>query len=352
MKRDLVYRLLGYAVAAVLLRYAALHTEIWIFWSGIGYLERYYPAWWLALAAVMTLMAIILFMPAVLSQRHRGRAFAFLRVGVALFLIWFCWHWCKRDGWIFHDWVAHPYLGECGGAHGGELLLTLLATVGYASLPIIGWQVTRWREWKQACPPDQRRQTIIRRAKTTAIVAGLGTVVLTIATLSLVRDPQKEQRERIKSTFRARGALFSYTAPKRVQTIPILGAPISDLIYNCNVMEFSGILAIDDPVEDEDLKVLSGYRNLRDITLENSQVTDEGIRHLAKVPNLTWVNVNGCSITDGAISDLVRIPSIKSLFIEDTQITETGAALLKAALPDCTVFTTEEEPNKEIQLTN
>lgn len=347
MKRDLIYRLLGYAVAAVLLRYAVLQTEIWVFWSESGYLNRHYPAWWIALAAAMGLMAVVLFMPAVVPRLHRGTPFALLRLAVALFLLWFYWHWCKRDGWIFHDWVAHPYLGECSGAHGGDLFLALLATVGYASLPLIGWQVTRWKEWKRTCPPDQRRQTIVRRTKAAAIVAGVVVAVLTVATTVLVRDPQKEQREKIKSTFRARGALFSYTAPRRVRSIPLVGGILSDLLYNCNVMEFSGILAIDDPVENDDLRVLSGYRNLRDITLEGTKVTDEGVRFLCDVPNLTWVNLNNCQITDACIQDLMRIQRLDALFIEETQVSHTGAALLRAALHDGTVFVTKE-PNKAI----
>lgn len=345
MKRDLIYRLLGYAVTAVLLRYAALQTEIWIFWSGTGYLDTYFPAWWIALAGAMALMAILLFMPVVVPQRYRGTPFVLLRLAVALFLLWFYWHWCKRDGWVFHDWVAHPYLGECLGAHSGDLLLALLATVGYASLPLIGWQLGRWKEWRRTCPPDERRRTLIRRTKVGAIVAGLVVAILTVATIVLVRDPQKEQREKIKSTLRARGALFSYTAPRRVRMIPLLGGPISDLLYSCDVMEFSGILAIDDPVEDDDLRVLSGYRNLDDITLTRSQVTDVGIRHLTKVPNLTWVTLTGCRVTDKCIQDLIHIPKLETLFIEDTQITDRGAALIKAALPECSVFVTKE-PNK------
>jgi len=347
MKRDLIYRLLGYAVAAVLLRYAALQAEIWLFWRESGHLDRYFPAWWIALAAAMALMAIVLFMPAILPRRHRGTLFVLLRLTVALFLLWFYWHWCKQDGWIFHDWVAHPYLGECSGAHGGDLFLALLATVGYSSLPLIGWQLTRWKEWKRTCPPDERRRTLIRRTRATAIVSGVVIVILAVATIILVLDPQKEQRDKIKSTLRARGALFSYTAPRRVRMIPLLGGLISDLLYNCNVMEFSGILAIDDPVEDDDLKVLSGYRNLQSITLDKSKVTDEGIRHLTEVPNVTWVNVNGCAITDDAIQDLIRIPSLRVLFIEDTQISEQGIVLLRSALPECGIHTTEE-PNQAI----
>jgi hypothetical protein len=350
MKRDLIYRLLGYAVAAVLLRYAALQTEIWIFWSESGYLDRYFPAWWLSLAAAMALMAILLFMPAVVPQRHRGTPFVFLRLVVALFLLWFYWHWCERDGWIFHDWVAHPYLGECSGAHGGDLFLALLATAGYASLPLIGWQLSRWKEWKQTCPPDERRRTLVRRTKVAAIVAGLIVAILTVATIILVRDPQKEQREKIKSTLRARGSLFSYTAPRRVRSIPLFGGIISDLLYNCDVMEFSGILAIDEPVEDDDLRVLSGYRNLESITLTRSQVSDAGIRHLTTVPNLTWVTLTGCQLTDKCITDLINIPKLKTLFIEDTGITDRGAALIKAALPECSVFVTEK-PNKASEVT-
>ena len=342
MKRDLIYRFLGYAVAGVLLRYAALQTEIWIFWSGTGYLDKHFPAWWIALAGAMAIMAVLLFIPAVVPQRHRGTPFLFLRLTVAVFLLWFYGHWCKQDGWIFHDWVAHPYLGECGGAHGGDLFLVLLGTVGYAFIPILAWQAARWNEWKRTCPPDERRRTLVRRSKVAAIVSTLVVAMLTVATIILVRDPQKEQREKIKSPLRARGALFSYTAPRRVRMIPLFGGPISELLYNCNVMEFSGVSAIDDPVEDDDLRVLSGYRNLRNITLTRSQVTDAGVRHLTNVPNLTWVTLTGCKVTDKCIQDLMNIPKLETLFIEDTEITHNGAALLKAALPECYVFVTEK----------
>jgi hypothetical protein len=345
MKRDLIYRLLGYAVAAVLLRYAALQTEIWIFWRDSGYLSRYYPAWWIALAAAMALMAVVLFMPAVLPKRHRETPFILLRLSVALFLFWFYWHWCKRDGWIFHDWVAHPYLGECSGAHGGDLFMVLLATVGYGALPLLGWQLNRWKEWKRTCPPDERRRTIVRRTKAATIIVGLLAAVLTVATIVLLRDPQKEQRETIKSTLRVRGALFSYTAPRRVRAIPLFGGLISDVLYKLGLMEFSGILAIDDPVENDDLQVLAGYRSLTDITIERSKVTDDGIKHLIGVPNLRWVNLNGCHVTDASIREIIRIPHLEVLFIEKTDITKSGADLLRRALPGCSIHESKE-PNK------
>ena len=350
MKRDLIYRLLGYAVAAILLRYAALQTEIWIFWSESGYLDRYFPAWWITLAGAMAVMAMVLFMPAVLPERHRGTSFVWLRLSIALFLLWFFWHWCKRDGWIFHDWVAHPYLGECSGAHGGDLFLTLLVTVGYAALPLMGWQLNRWKEWKRMCPPAERQRTIVRRTKIASIVAGLIAAILTVATIILVRDPQKEQREAIKSTLRPRGALFSYTAPRRVRSIPLVGGIISDLLYKCGIMEFSGILAIDDPVENEDLQVLSGYKTLTDITVEKSKVTDAGIKHLISVPNLRWVNLNGCQVTDASIRDIIRIPRLEVLFIEKTEITERGVGLLRRALPGCSIHETKK-PNQASQVT-
>lgn len=344
MNRDLIYRLLGYAVAAVLLRYAALQTEIWLFWSQSGYLGQYYPAWWIALAAAMVLMSIVLFMPAFVPKRHRGTPFLVLRLAVALYLLAFYWHWCGRDGWIFHDWVAHPYLGQCSDAHGGDLFMVLLVTVGHATVPLLGWQLNRWKEWRRTCLPCERRRTIIRRTKAAASVAGLVAAVLIVATMILVRDPQGDQRQTIQSTLRARGALLSYTAPRRVRAIPLVGGMISDLLYKYGVVEFSGILAIGDPVEDDDLRVLSGYSNLRDITLEGSKVTDKGVRYLTDVPNLEWVNVSKCPITDACLQDLMRIERLSTLFIEETQISRTGASLLKAAFPDGTVFVTKE-PN-------
>jgi hypothetical protein len=338
MKRDLIYRLLGYAVAGVLLRYAALQAEIWVFWSESGNFVKYHPTWWIALAAAMMLMAILLFIPAFVPPRHRGSLFVSVRVSVALFLLWFYMYWCRQDGWIFHDWVAHPYLGECSGAHGGDLLLALLATVAYTSAPIIGWQLARWKAWHQNHPPEVRRRILGRRATFAAIMAGILVTVLTAATVALVRDPQKEQREAIKTTFRARGALFSYTAPRRVRSIPIFGGVLSRILYKFDIMEFSGILAIDDPVEDEDLKVLSGYRNLQSLTVTRSHVTDDGIPHLARVPNLTWVGLTGCRITDKCIRDLIHIPKLQALFVKDTEITATGTAQLKSALPECTIL--------------
>jgi hypothetical protein len=342
MKRNLLYRLLGYALGAAVLRYALLQYEIWVLWSQGGRLGWYYPAWWIVLAAGMVLMSVLLFMPAVVPQRQRGGVFTLLRVGVAFFLLAFYWYWLMQDGWIFHDWVAHRYLGDCGSAHSGQLLLALLGTAGYASVPILGWQAARRKRWKEQRPPEMRRRIVIRRAKIAAIAAGVGVVALTIATVVLVRDPQAAQRDRIKSTFGARGAGSSYTAPRRVRAIPILGGALAATLFSCNIGEFSGIVAIDDPVENEDLQVLSGYRNLHSLTLTGSRVTDAGIPHLLQVPNLSWVNLEGCDVTDKCIPDLIRLPQLKTLFIEDTEITETGARTLKSALPDCVVIATDE----------
>jgi hypothetical protein len=55
-------------------------------------------------------------------------------------------------------------------------------------------------------------------------------------------------------------------------------------------------------------------------------------------------------LTDKCITDLINIPKLKTLFIEDTGITDRGAALIKAALPECSVFVTEK-PNKASEVT-
>lgn len=344
MKRDFIYRILGYVLAAFLLRYAARQVDIWVFWNACGYLDKCYPVWWLVVAAVMTLMSVILFLPAVVPKRHRGVSFMFLRFGVSLLLFCFYLYYLKKDGWIFHDWVAHPYLGECSGAHAGDLYIILLITLAYVSLPILGQEAIRWKEVKKRYSPEGFQKILRKRARFTAIISGAIVLILAIATITLLCDPQKEQRERVKLAFRKRGAHFMYTAPRRVKKIPLVGGIVSELLSMCNIMEFSGIVAIDNPVENEDLLVLSGYRNITDIILENSNVTDDGISYLLKVPNLKWVNVNGCAITDNSILDLIRIPKIRTLFIQDTLITKRGVNIIKSSLPNCTVFTTKEEP--------
>ncbi len=338
MKYNLIYRLLGYGLAAVLLWFAIVQFKIWVFWQISGYLYLYVPEWWILLAAGMIVMAIILFISVLNPKRYCRASFVVFRFIVALILFCYYWYWGNQDGWIFHDWVAHPFLNECSGAHGEDLFLVTLAVVAYAAVPIVGWLIGRWNEWAQNCPPVRRRRILFSSSIIIVIFVAFAVTVLTVTTFILSRESQKEQRAKIMSTFRARGAIFGHSAPRRVREIPVVGGLLGDILFKYEVYELSGIVAIDDPVNDDDLKVLGGYRNLQNITLSNSKVTDAGIRHLKNVPNLTTINLSGCHITDNCIRDLIHIPKLQALFIDDTDISNQGVARLRLAMPDCSIF--------------
>jgi uncharacterized membrane protein len=91
------------------------------------------------------------------------------------------------------------------------------------------------------------------------------------------------------------------------------------------------------PVKNEDLKIIAGFINLRQLNLEKTNITDEGLAALQSLPNLESLNLYGTEITDEAVKYISTLKNLKSIFIWKTKITRDGISQLKKVLPQLSI---------------
>jgi len=74
---------------------------------------------------------------------------------------------------------------------------------------------------------------------------------------------------------------------------------------------------------------LAGCRNLRSVTLHNSQITDEGLGVLAQLPELYELDITGSRISDDGLRVLMRSKSLRVLDVSQTQVTDRGLGYIR-----------------------
>lgn len=109
-------------------------------------------------------------------------------------------------------------------------------------------------------------------------------------------------------------------------------------------------------LENDDIKILSKMTNLRSLDLSNNNISD--ISALGGLTNITYLNLDNNKISDisaienikcletlwlnnNSVSDisvLANMKSLKSLNISGNKISEEKIKILKAFLPDCTIY--------------
>lgn len=86
-------------------------------------------------------------------------------------------------------------------------------------------------------------------------------------------------------------------------------------------------------VNDESMKILKDFKNLRRLHLTRTQITDESIKTLAQLPNLNFINLDGTNVTLAGLQQLSEMKSLKSLFLFEVKLTEEEREQLKRRLP-------------------
>jgi uncharacterized membrane protein len=83
------------------------------------------------------------------------------------------------------------------------------------------------------------------------------------------------------------------------------------------------------PVADEDLKVIAGFGNLRQLNLSFTRITGAGLGELTKLSKLKTLALSGTAIKAADIDRLVAIHSLRTLYIWNTGIKPPEAAALQ-----------------------
>jgi internalin A len=92
------------------------------------------------------------------------------------------------------------------------------------------------------------------------------------------------------------------------------------------------------PVSDAGVKFLSSLVWLEVLDLSSTRVHGPGLEHLGRLPHLRELSLDRTAIGDDALGALRRMyPALRRVSLKGAQVTQTGAAELRARLRDCTV---------------
>lgn len=95
-------------------------------------------------------------------------------------------------------------------------------------------------------------------------------------------------------------------------------------------------------LKDDDLKNISGLKNLQRLHLENNPITDAGIAHIKGLVNLEYLNLYNTQVGDDGIEKLNGMTNLMALYLWQSKVTDEGAAALRKALPDTMINRGEE----------
>ena len=90
---------------------------------------------------------------------------------------------------------------------------------------------------------------------------------------------------------------------------------------------------------EETLKALAGLTDLRVLYLGHSAITPDGLRVLSSLDKVERLGLQGCRrIDDSALSVLAGWKSLKYLDVQETEVTDKGLADLRKAKPDIKIL--------------
>jgi hypothetical protein len=90
-------------------------------------------------------------------------------------------------------------------------------------------------------------------------------------------------------------------------------------------------------VNDEDLKALAKYRQLRCLDLDATNVTDKSLALIASLPNLEELWLEETAVTDFGLRLLQTAKELRFLSVAYSAVTSSGVESLRAACPALTV---------------
>jgi hypothetical protein len=116
-----------------------------------------------------------------------------------------------------------------------------------------------------------------------------------------------------------------------------------------------------DPITDESLGNLWGWKSCENWDLRNTEISDKGLRHLAdatnvvalllddtpvtdsgleyvtECANLHSLSLQSTQVTDAGLDNLKKCTNLRRLDLRDTQVTEAGVRQLQESLPECAI---------------
>jgi hypothetical protein len=88
---------------------------------------------------------------------------------------------------------------------------------------------------------------------------------------------------------------------------------------------------------DSDLRFVGDLTDLKQLSLDDTDITDDGLRHLQGLTQLIQLSLKDCNITDAGLEPLKRLTGVKYINLRGTKVTEAGISGLRKALPSASV---------------
>lgn len=105
-----------------------------------------------------------------------------------------------------------------------------------------------------------------------------------------------------------------------------LGGPIQKTVGDKVVYEPKQIT-------DAGLKYLADWTELRELSLDGTNITDEGLKHLAGMKKLTRLILSDTKVTDDGMEHLTKLNALTDVQLFNTKVTVTGVGVLKRWKP-------------------
>jgi uncharacterized membrane protein len=87
------------------------------------------------------------------------------------------------------------------------------------------------------------------------------------------------------------------------------------------------------PINEEAIKKITNFKNLKRLNLENTDISDVALEHLKALPNLEQLNLYGTNITDRGLEAFSKYPKLKVVYLWQTKVSKSGIEHLKKLLP-------------------
>jgi len=90
-------------------------------------------------------------------------------------------------------------------------------------------------------------------------------------------------------------------------------------------------------VKNEDLAVLKGNLDIRELLLSATEISDEGLQYLSGLTQLKYLALNRTNVADEGLKHLSGLTRLHTLWLDETKVTKKGVDKLQKALPVCTI---------------
>ncbi len=87
------------------------------------------------------------------------------------------------------------------------------------------------------------------------------------------------------------------------------------------------------PVKDSDLDIITEFRNLEVLNLNNTDITGKGLGELSSLGKLRSLSLSGTTVDAGALEELGKSKSLREVFIWNTNVSAAEAETLKSKFP-------------------